>query len=663
MTIGCLALAAILPACAPPFGEESSAGKTQVLLRLEVGGSGGRAITSEAVASAITLQVTGPGMNRIEQTIERDSVDVTLAAFDLAVPAGESRVFEVVAFNIDGVPLYQGSLTTDVSGASVDLSVLLGKANGVAVVDQFLQLDRYAGLAYHGGDPASGYRTELILAGGPQPLTRSKLHRFRSFDAVDYVSIDFLDGSDSVDIDEGTYTLVDINGRGPISGGAPGEIPSFAMYGGLTTSPESSVIQLDVIGAPFHDSFVSQFGTDQPPERYSFVVAGTVTVERVNDGYTISWSFTDRFGERVSGFYSGPVEYPASPAPDAFEADDSIAQAAEYVVGTDGVQTRALESPSAVDYVRFNVIAGQTYLIKSLSTGGVDTDTYLVLTDSTPPDQGSFEVGNSSFDQLTYEAPNTETVYLSVTGEGLAQTGQYGLEITTGADVTPPSFAVPPSFSAAGATAGDTVTVTVELADTSPIRSANVSLDGPGGRIEKLSLSSADNINWEASFVVEDYFPSTLDITNIQAEDIYFNSLNTLVSGVQLSVTGVTEDTTPPMVDFAEFRIAGNKVTNVSSDQIFDIVVSASDPESGVRTRNSISVQLFNLDSGTPIGNFDLEYNPFTGLFESGWQITAPTTPINVAITEVQGLENLLGYSGTRMLGTDYASDALTVNP
>jgi hypothetical protein len=337
------------------------------------------------------------------------------------------------------------------------------------------------------------------------------------------------------------------------------------------------------------------------------------------------------------------------------------------VVGSDGTQSRTIDSVTDVDWVRFDVVAGNDYSIRTSSAGGVDPDTRIRLYDSTQTEINSNnDIPGSYFARLNFTAATTETLYARVS-DSYGETGEYNLLITDGADTAPPVYPVPPSFSPGVANAGDTVTITVELADATGVAEASIDIYSPAGLMKEFPLTTTDGLNWTASFVVPSYFPDFPYLDNLRVDDVLGNGQTynlTPPPTLDLAAGGtVTEDTSPPTIDLVEFRIAGSKVTSVSSGEIFDIIVAASDAQSEVASGGGIQVEIFDVDSGVPLGTTFLSYNKFEGHFEGSYEVVVSGSQKNVVVSSVQGLPNALGYIGSYSRGVQYNSDVLTVNP
>ncbi|MGQ9516832.1 MAG: DNRLRE domain-containing protein [Anaerolineae bacterium] len=124
-----------------------------------------------------------------------------------------------------------------------------------------------------------------------------------------------------------------------------------------------------------------------------------------------------------------------TPCPDAYEPDDSMAQA-KWIEAGGQPQTHNHHQPGDVDYIKFVGIAGQSFRIRTFALSGAGNDTVLTLSDSTGAvlDQNDDDPLNPPASRIDFTSPETDTYFLRVEQKSPAVGGcsiTYQVEVRT----------------------------------------------------------------------------------------------------------------------------------------------------------------------------------------------------------------------------------------
>lgn len=140
----------------------------------------------------------------------------------------------------------------------------------------------YLELGYYGGS-SGGYNTDLAL----YPGSDSSLPEFY---------IELWDGTDTIAIDAGTYT-VDAGG----SDASDGSITWVDIFGALNGSTLSYAASTEGTKSAFE----SEWGA---VDVYDQITGGTVTISVSGSVYTVAWSLDSADGDTLAGSYTGSVD-------------------------------------------------------------------------------------------------------------------------------------------------------------------------------------------------------------------------------------------------------------------------------------------------------------------------------------------------------------------
>lgn len=211
------------------------------------------------------------------------------------------------------------------------------------------------------------------------------------------------------------------------------------------------------------------------------------------------------------------------------------------------------------------------------------------------------------------------------------------------------------SFDRQTANAGDTVTVHVNATDDTTISRIFVVVRAFSNEHVDLAWSF-DTRNYTGTFVINQYWPTSISVYAIWIEDNAGNG-GYLYDGTDytspvLSLLDTTPDPVPPTLHWVEFDR-----TTVRHDEDFTIVANITDDFSGVTSANL----WYHDGEGELISNAILGPNAKTGLFEA--TTTASDTWIFPIYIEMLSIRDNAGSHQWFMNGTHFTSPLLYFDP